>query len=185
MNKLNKSFIYLFPLIYREIINESEIDPDIFYKENWLPIFVNSYCITDIPGQIALKIYSGDASDKFLEIIKNSSIFASLSTIDIYTTVFINIPTAALISYDNFIRGKYSKIQDDDKKIIVKFCKSFLFQGNGKDAVAAMNMVTDILYKNPKRAEILMHKFGINKSDWNPEWELSSIINEDEETFKI
>ena len=36
MNKVNKSFLYLFPIIYQELVDELTLDYKIFQTNNWL-----------------------------------------------------------------------------------------------------------------------------------------------------
>lgn len=183
MNRLNKSFLYLFPLIYRELIDEKLIDPDIFYKSNWLNNFVNTYCLTNIPNQFVIQLYLTDISEEILSIFEKSSMFAVLTKKDDKISIVINVPKKALDSYKYFLIGKYSFFPQDDKQVIIKFCNIFLFPGKDKESKAAQMMVYDILYKTPERAKLLMEKFGVRESDWHPSWENSSVISVEEETF--
>ena len=115
-------------------------------------------------------------------MFKKSSIFETFS-IDESLNIIINIPTNCLHTYNQFITGKYSRFSEKDKQSILKFVDNFLAPGDSKESNEVKLTVKDVLYKGKKRITLLIEKFGLREDEWSSEWELSSKINVDEETF--
>lgn len=182
MNKVNKSFLYLFPILYQELIEELALDYKIFHTNNWLVTVKNTYCYTETPYQYVIKFIISDESNNILELFKKSSIFAAFSITDTLN-IIINIPENCLHSYNQFITGKYSRFSEKDKQSILKFVDNFLAPGNSKESNEVKSTVKDVLYKGKERIKVLIEKFGLREDEWSPEWELSSKISVDEETF--
>jgi hypothetical protein len=84
-----------------------------------------------------------------------------------------NIPSMIQKDYDNFLKGKYSKISEEYKKRIIKFF-------NIKLNEPGWSTIIMILYKNKQYKEILEKKLNVVIPEEN---ELASIINMDDETY--
>jgi type II secretory pathway component GspD/PulD (secretin) len=131
--------------------------------------FAITFLDSDISGYIEnlFKLYS----DTIL-IDKNSD----------KITIVLKIPENAKDCYNKFINGKYSKIDDGDKKEIIKFAKTFL-NSHGKDSALLIDSIIQVLYKDKRRADFLKLKMGLKDDEWNDEWEVSSIIDKDSENY--
>ena len=180
--QLNKSFLYLFPVIYNAIIEDCKLNYNYFSENDLMTTIKNTYSYS---GMLEFFSISFRDSDKIKvidkELHKCSFIIGGHSDGDIITYTF-SIPDSCRDCYNKFINGKYSKISDNDKKLIVKFAKTFL-NGHGSDSDTLVKTIVQVLNKDKARADAMIKMFAIREDDWNPDWEVSSIIDVELENF--
>jgi len=188
---LNKSFLYVFPVIYREIIIDLQADYELFNNNGMMPSLANSYCYVEDNEQFAISFTYTDMSQTILEIFSKCKYFITHHTDEENINIIFSIPEGAGDCYNKFVAGKYSKFSDNDKKTIVEFLKKFIvFKSADKSqgpnqSESLLQRVIQILNKSPERAKELREMFGLKESEWNPEWEVNSIIDKNKENLKI
>lgn len=179
---LNKSFLYLFPIMYRDIINQTKIDYSLFYDKSMFNVVNNTYSYVMDNEQFAISFLDSDINEYIEGVFK---LYKETITIDKSIdkiTIILSIPESAKDCYNKFINGKYSKIDDIDKKEIIKFVKTFL-NSHGKDSEKLIDSIVQVLYKDKRRADFLKLRMGLRDDEWNDEWEVSSIIEKDTENY--
>lgn len=165
--KVNKSKSYLLPLL-----NE-------YIKIEYLHLLENTYInINNYVECIGLLYRKNEESrfDDYCELIKENSLFKIYSETKDYHLFVFEFPDQFLTEYKYFKLGRYSKFSSDAKKKIIQF-----FSNNYQYPELVQEMV-HILYKNKARKEKLEQELGIHLSN---DAELTSVIDEEEETFKI
>ena len=183
MTKLNKSFLYLFPLLYRELIKELQLDYTSFIVNDWLITINNTFCYTDTPYQYAVQFKDTDKTNEIITILSKSTLFRGSDDNGSTFTILLEVPESVKDSYEFLINGKYSKFNESDKKDIIKFAVSFLVGSDGNERKQVQEILTGILYKTPQRIKVMADKYGVPVKDWHPDWELSTKININEETY--
>ena len=182
---LNKSFLYLFPIIYKELVEELELDYKIFLKEDFMTTIVNCYCFVESNNQFAITFTITDKTQSIIDIFSKSKNFILVDNNEIDFTMIFKISTGVKECYDKFISGKYSKYSEADKTNIIKFVKELLVHPNVPESIKLLESVGQVLNKSKNRVKMMMDMFGLSEDDWNPEWEVSSIINVDNENYKL
>lgn len=182
---LNKSFLYLFPVIYKELIEELKLDYKIFLKEDFMTTIVNCYCFVELNNQFAITFTITDKTQSIIDIFSKSKNFILTDGNKVNFTMIFNIPDKVKECYDKFINGKYSKYSDIDKTNIIKFVKELLVHPDVPESIKLLESVGQVLNKSKHRIKMMIDMFGLSEDDWNPEWEVSSIINIDNENYKL
>lgn len=180
--KLNKSFIYLFPLIYEELVEDLNIDHSYFADNKLILLVQNTYSFVNDDKLFTLELEKSDDSMILIELLIKSKYYLKHNIEDTIHIVF-NIPLNCNDCYNKFINGKYSRYNDSDKKIIIKFVESF----TEYDLELSKKMVFNtkqVLNKSYDRVKMLIDLYSINECDWDKDWEVSSIINIEDETYK-
>ena len=175
----NKSFTYLLPLFCKYLSRENpELNEMLFvtfldqcysYK-NVNDKLENSYIL-----QIKKPKDRNNIFQKMLSNLKKSSIFAEQKFDNKYFYIYLDIPKTIIKSYNDFINGRFSKICDKNKKIILSFAKTHV---NLSFSVE----VNQILSKSIEKRKLLEKALDIEISK---DTELSSIPNTLSETLKL
>lgn len=165
--KVNKSKSYLLPLL-----NE-------YVRIEYLHLLENTYI--NIAGHIeciAIMYKKSDENgfEEYCHSMADNSLFQNYIHTKEYHIFIFEFPNQFITEYKYFKLGRYSKFSQDAKKKIIKF-----FSSNYQYPELVQEMV-HILYKNKARKEKLEQQLGIHLSN---DAELTSVIDEDEETFKI
>ena len=180
--QLNKSFLYLFPVIYNAIIEDCKLSYNYFSENDLMTTIKNTYSYSGGVDYFSISFRSSDKNDLLLDTLTECNFFVTSCERDNIITYTFSIPDSCRDCYDKFINGKYSKISDDDKKLIVKFAKTFL-DSHGNDSDRLIKTIIQVLNKDKVRADAMIKMFGISAEEWNPEWEVSSIIDVELENF--
>jgi len=180
--QLNKSFLYLFPVIYNAIVENCGLNYTYFSEKDLMTTIKNTYSYSGGIEYFSISFKSSDKDDLLLDTLTECDFFITSSSKNGVITYTFSIPDSCKDCYDKFINGKYSKISDDDKKLIVKFAKTFL-DSHGSDSDRLIKTIIQVLNKDRVRADAMIKMFGIREDEWNPEWEVSSIIDVELENF--
>lgn len=166
--KVNKSKSYLLPLL-----NE-------YVKIEYLHLLENTFINIDGYLECIALLYKNDSSDdnyiKHLRMLMDNSLLKSTLYMSEHTLFIFEFPEQFLNEYKYFKLGRYSKFSNDAKKKIIRF-----FSNNYRYPDIVQEVV-HILYKNKLRKERLEEQLGVKLSNDD---ELASIIDEEEETFKL
>jgi hypothetical protein len=165
--KINKSKSYLLPLLNEYI----QIKYLHLLENTYINIFEHVECIALLykkDDDVGFDTYCFDISD--------NSLFKNYINLKYYHLFIFEFPYQFITEYKYFKLGRYSKFSQDAKKKIIQF-----FSNNYQYPELVQEMV-HILYKNKIRKEKLEQELGVSL---NNEAELTSIIDEEEETFKI
>lgn len=183
MNKLNKSFIYVFPVFYKDFIRQLEL-PYGYFKEYIFDDLVNTYCFIDDKEVFTQNIFIvemniSEKSKVFLEDCKKCSNFVNVTQKDNSITIGFHVNKGFSDCYYKFIAGKYSTFFDMDKSSIMAFLLTFL-KTSSSEGVNLIRHVNGVL----KRAEwlrVVMQTQLETTIDYD--MELSSIIDARQETY--
>ena len=180
---LNKSFLYLFPTIYTSVIKELGLEFTIFLDRKYMLTLINSYCFVELGHNFAIKFTNTDVTEEIIKTFSPSKYYVTADITDTTTTLIFNIPPNCVDCYNKFITGKYSKYSKEDKEIIINFVNTMLVSTTVHESVKLLDSVKQVLNKSEIRAKMLIDMLGLSESDWNPEWEVSSIIDVDKENY--
>lgn len=169
---INKSFVYLFPLIYYYIIEEQQLSFN-YFKQNIDENIENTYIYRNNERKFIIKLINSQKTLIFLDIIKNSLIFEEFLQIDNSIIIVLKIPKSYEKSFSLFEEGKYSKIKIQHKELIAEF--AYYNLPKMYDSIAS------ILHKEKRLKESIMHQLGLLEFD--DSWEMTSIILKQDETF--
>tara|TARA_Y100001963_G_C6730204_1_gene423485 strand:+ start:483 stop:1241 length:759 start_codon:yes stop_codon:yes gene_type:complete len=164
MAKRTKSSIFVMPMLGG--------NRNLFF---WNKLFTN--CFLETPEEkncIALLYrWSGDPLFvKFEQVLSKFKSFRAKYDPDPNYVLFVfNIPKKYKHDYELFKKGKYSQLSKSYKISILDFHNSEPYEEIGQ-----------VLYKDPKRRELMEDKLGTTLSD---DLELLSIIDKKEEIFNI
>lgn len=182
MDAINKSFIYILPVVLKSTLIELGYSFNAIYtyfSDNLFDTLTNTYCFFNKEKLFVIKLNYSELSLKVLEDFKKVSIFEKSIITDTEIIICLKIDDNAKICYEMFIVGKYSLIPSDCKVSIMSFANS-LYKGaaNGANSVLAINYC---LKKSPVYREWLMKKLDVFISE---ESELGTIINIKDETYE-
>lgn len=184
--KLNKSFLYFLPIIYREIIKDLNLDYNFFMDYSLFKTIYNTYVYVETDNIFAISFKYDNEFDKFYKVLSKSKYFLYKNDYNaedcIISTIIFKIPDECKDIYLKFINGKYSKFSDKDKEDILKFAKTFLNE-HGADSVKLIDTIIQVLNKDKSRAEAIKKMFDIKDHEWDKSWEVSSIIEVEDETY--
>lgn len=174
----NKSFTYLLPLYSKFLINESkELNEGLFldFIEN---CFTYHKVNDNIQNCFILQLRVPEKNDEifriFLNNLKKSIIFVEQFKENEYFFIRLNIPNEIWKSYKKFITGKYSELDEKNKRIILQFAKNHF-------SIDFSNRVNRIFRKSPELRAELEEKLAVSISKNS---ELSSSPNINKETYK-
>jgi hypothetical protein len=180
---LNKSFLYLFPVLYKKIADSINLNYDMFKDLGMIDSLFNTYCYVEGNEQFAISFTKDDLPNDSIDIISNSEfLITNYASEDLITFIF-SIPADVKDCYSKFINGKYSRYSDDNKKEITKFISKFLVSKSVPKSEILLSTVVEVMNRSKKRAEKMMDMYGISRHDWDENWEVSSIIDKDKENF--
>ena len=182
---LNKSFLYLFPIIYRDIIIDLNINYNLFLSKDLMLTLFNTYCYVEDNKQFAIAFTYTEVSDTILDTFNKSKYFVTYYIKDDNIVLMFDIPEKSVNCYNKFINGKYSKYLEEDKQEVIKFISKFLVTSEVAASKRLLDKVISVLKKSPDRVKELREYFGLSSSEWNNDWEVSSIIDVDKENFKM
>jgi len=163
---VNKSKSYLLPLL-----NEHVKIKYLYLLEN---TFINVKSYLECIG-LLFKISDDINFIRYCNNLEEHPLFKECICTKNHMLFVFHFPEQFLNEYKYFKLGRYSRFSHDAKKKIVKF-----FSHNYQYPELVQELV-HILYKNRSRKERLEKELGIILTD---EDELTSIIDEEEETFK-
>ena len=170
----NRSFTYFFPILFENIINNSNI----IYNDLFtllLNHLYNTYCIIGDDDRGFILVLKDVKDNELLDEINQYKYITKLDSINNYTIIKFSISGNCLDCYLKFLEGKYSIFKDEDKRIILKFIKKFT--KNTK----LYNKLYGVLYKTPLAIKQFKEEFLLDYYEDN--WELTSIYNKELETF--
>lgn len=180
MDLLNKSFIYLFPIVYKDIVREVQCPYDTYFIENIFNDITNTYCFLNEQHRFIIELNISEKSKEVLELCKKYTNFDSYIQTETKIIIVFFISASINESYNQFIKGKYSKITADDKISIMTFALKFLNNGT-EDSTLLIRQINGVLRKSPELKQAMMKRLDISHMD--DELELSSIINIKQETY--
>lgn len=181
---LNKSFLYFLPLIYRHVKEELNAELDAG-NSSFLSGIENVYVFYNEDNKVVLEFNNFQVYKVVEDILQKSSIFVSNFDLE-NPIVILDIPDSALQSYDLFIRGKYSKMPVADQKYIVEFLGTFIDKhtiGSSENQLPISMAVGQVFLRDKRRIQAMCEMFGISLSEFKEDWEVSSIINKEVETY--
>lgn len=166
--KVNKSKSYLIPLLNTEV------------KIKYLEHLDNTYININFWVECIVLLYNYEISEEiggleYLKELEKHKLFISASRLENHFLLVFRFPEQYLEDYYYFKNGQYSFIRQQSKKVIINFISE-----NYKYPETIQDLV-HILYKNKERKQKLEESLGIILPD---DSELSSKIDEEEETFK-
>ena len=179
---LNKSFLYFLPIVYREIVNELQIPYKYFADNSLFTTILNTYVYVNDKQFFCMRFEDTDLSDEIIGLFNKSTLFIKVEREESGYAIIMDIPVEGLDCYYKFINGKYSRILPVDKMEIIKFADAFL-SSQGTMGVKLVESIQQVLDKSPKRAQMIKNMFGLRDHEYNDDWEVSSIINVDKETY--
>jgi hypothetical protein len=182
---LNKSFLYLFPVVYRELINELKLEYSFFSTNSLMTTIFNTYSYVEDNNQFSISLTHTEVSQKILESLNSSKCYITHHIDDNNFNIIFEIPEGAKDCYWKFINGSYSKYSDEDKKTIITFIETFLVSKDINQSVVLLRKVADILNKSKERASEMKVFFGLRDDEWNDDWEVGSIHDVDKENLKL
>lgn len=171
--KRNKSFTYILPLF------------NIYVEIKYFHLLVNTYLWTDdvtedclcllfkFDGNVTGQFQAREGFTMYEKRLRNSEYYIDEEDHGEYVLYKFRLEDELIEEKHKFIAGKYSKLKEENKTTIIKFCKA-------KYNIATANAIKDVLNRAPKLRERLSEEI----KHYIPEdAELSSIINIDDETF--
>jgi len=179
---LNKSFLYFLPIVYRELVNELQIPYKYFADKLLFTTILNTYVYVNDKQFFCIRFENTDLSDEIIELFRKSNLFIKVEREESGYAIIMDIPVEGLDCYYKFTTGKYSKISDIDKTEIIKFADAFL-SSQGAMGTKLVESIQQVLDKSPKRAKMIKDMFGLRDFEYNDDWEVSSIIDIDKETY--
>lgn len=171
--KRNKSFTYILPLfnVYTEI--------------KYFHLLVNTYLWLDdedeecfcllykFDGSVTGQFRAREGFTLYEERLRQSKYYLDEADYGPYVLYKFKLEDELIEERNKLILGKYSKLKDENKSTIIRFCKN-------KYNILTANAVKDVLYK----AKELREKLSEQIKHYIPEdAELSSILDKNEETF--
>jgi hypothetical protein len=167
---INKSKTYILPFLTKYI--------DIKYLKYLINTFV---FIEDIDTELIVLSYDKKVNEEFnfedyQKQLNESNLFIELLKGEDESFNFVfRIPEEFSYDYNCFINGKYSKMNEESKKfIITSVSKMFKIGSNVK------SKIRNVLYLGEDLRKSLESELNMIIP---PEWELSSIIDTEDETF--
>ncbi len=179
---LNKSFLYFLPIVYRELVNELQMPYKYFADKLLFTTILNTYIYVNGKNFFCIRFENTDLSDEIIELFRKSALFIKVEREESGYAIIMDIPVEGLDCYYKFINGKYSKILPIDKTEIIKFADAFL-SSQGTVGTKLVESIQQVLDKSPKRAQMIKDMFGLRDHEYNNDWEVSSIIDVDKETY--
>ena len=179
---LNKSFLYFLPVIYRELVKELDIPYKYFADKLLFTTVLNTYVYVNDKEFFCIRFQDTDITEEIIELFSKSSLFIMVEREESGFAIIIGIPSQCQDCYKKFINGKYSKILPIDKTEIIKFADAFL-SSQGEVGNKLVESIQQVLDKSPIRAEMLKKMFGLKDFEYDNDWEVSSIIEVDKETY--
>jgi len=176
---MNKSFTYLLPLYCKYLKSEnSELTENLFIE-----FLKECYCYNKVDDQLKEQFIlqlnkpkeKNNIFQKYLSNLKKSSIFKGLTIAEEYYFIYLNIPKELSNDYINFINGRYSEFENDNKIIVLKSSKDNV-------SLSFSAEINQIFSKSPQRREELEKKLNMKIPR---DIELSSIPDTLSETFKL
>ena len=164
---VNKSKSYLLPLLDKYIGVEFLYDIE------------NTFINIDGHVECMAILYKRNITPqvvKYFNRLREHSLYRKEIILKNYVLFIFEFPEQFLKEYKYFHLGLYSKFSIDAKKIITRFIS------NNYQYPELIEDMVQILYKNKARKEKLEEQLGIKLSD---DAELTSVIDEEEETFYI
>ena len=141
----------------------------------WSRLFLNCFIKTEEDGYCIALLYRWSGDPLFLKFEKALAQFRDFSRVtdpSANTVLFVfTIPNRVKEDFAKFKRGKYSKFSEEYKLDILRF-------HNVNDD----SEIAQILWQDDKRRKDMEEKLGCTL---DPDSELLSIIDEDNETFNI
>lgn len=164
---INKSKSYLLPLLDKYVSIEFlyDIENTFINIENEIECMAILYKKNITPAVV-----------KYFNRLREHSLYRRELILTNYVLFIFEFPEQFLKEYKYFHLGRYSKFSVDAKKIITRFLS------NNYQYPELIEDMVQILYKNKARKERLEEQLGIKLSD---DAELTSVIDEEEETFYI
>lgn len=141
----------------------------------WSKLFLNCFIKTEEDGYCVALLYRWSGDPLFLKFEKALAQFKDFSRVtdpSTNTVLFVfKVPNKAKDNFDKFRTGKYSKFSEEYKFDILRFHN-----------VSDDSEISQILWQDAARREEMEQKLGCKL---DPNSELLSIIDEDNETFNI
>lgn len=176
----NKSFTYLFPIIYKDITKQCNISYDYFSK-NLLNYFYNCYCITNKGKKFTIVFKNLPKEEMFLEYISRYSNLHRCFLYGDYTIIEIKINEDFMKIYNTIINSKFSQLELKNKKEILYFITKLSNNiTNGKELY---NKIYNILNKPINAINKIKEEYQLNFFDQS--WEITSKIDKEQELFNI
>jgi len=178
----NKSSTYILPLVARN----SDLVTNFISEDNYpTNLYHNSYLyhsIEEYKFPCLLLVYKFTPNPIY-EIFENKFLLTNPNFIEkkdetkYLVSYLFKIPNDCLEDYDNFIKGKYSKIKQESKNKIIRFLNLIKYEKESKN-----NDIVNVLYKSSYLKEKLEKKIDYILPD---DAELSSSIEIIDETFNL
>lgn len=179
---INKSFLYFLPVMYRELVKELVIPYKYFSDKLLFTTVENTYVYVNGEELFCIRFSDTDLTNEVITLFSKSSLFIKVEREESGFAIIMKIPDECRDCYNKFITGKYSKILVADKNEIIKFADSFL-GSDGHLGIKLIEIIRQVLNKSPQRAAELKEMFGLRDFEYNDDWEVSSIIDVDKETY--
>jgi hypothetical protein len=179
---LNKSFLYFLPIVYRELVKDLQIPYKYFADKLLFVTVLNTYVYVNQLEFFCIRFENTDISEEIIELLSKSTLFVGVEREGGGFAIIMKIPVECQDCYKKFTTGKYSKILDVDKKEIIKFADAFL-SSQGTLGVKLVESIQQVLEKAPERKEMIKKMYGLRDFEYNDDWEVSSIIDVDKETY--
>jgi len=176
----NKSFTYLFPIIYKDITKQCNISYGYFFK-NLLNYFYNCYCITNKGKKFTIVFKDLPKEEMFLEHISRYSNLHRCFIYENYTVIEIKIDKTLIVTYDKIINSKFSQLELKYKKEILYFITKL--NNNIINGKELYNKIYNILNKPINAINEIKKEYGLKFFDQS--WEITSKINQEQEMFHI
>jgi len=179
---LNKSFLYFLPVVYNELVKELEMPYKYFADKLLFTTILNTYILVNDEKLFCIRFENTDLSEEIIELFSKSKLFTKVEREESDFAIIMKVPIECRDCYTKFVEGKYSKILPGDKINIIKFAGAFLgSQGTLGDKL--VESIQQVLDKSPVRAEMIKNMFGLRDFEYNNDWEVSSIIDIEKETY--
>lgn len=166
----NKSKSYILPLFSKYV----ELD--------FLDEIYNTYCYNEEYEDECFIIVYTKSDDKefknYIDELKNNKYILNITNYEEYIVVIFNIPQELKKDYNNFLEGKFSKINKHHKMHILKF----LVDVYGKSDIKVIREIEGVLYKKETLRKRLEEELEMSIT---ADLELSSIPDTNRETFYL
>lgn len=179
---LNKSFLYFLPVIYRELVKELDIPYKYFADKLLFTTVLNTYVYVNDKEFFCIRFQDTDITEEIIQLFSKSNLFIMVEREESGFAIIMEIPIGCRDCYKKFINGKYSRILPIDKNEIIKFADAFL-SSQGEVGNKLVESIQQVLDKSPKRKEMIKKMYGLRDFEYNDDWEVSSIIDVNKETY--
>ena len=166
----NKSLTYLLPIFNNHIkikFLDKLLNTYIYSDEYDEPLIVISYDIS-VNNEFGFDIYERNliSNELFIECVEND---------DSFNYIF-DFPEDNIDDYESFVIGKYSEISNKSKTSIIEFINNMNVSNEFRsDVKDVLNLGSKLRGRLEKELNVCIPE----------DWELSSIVDTESETFKI